>query len=438
MGFYSDYCNVTKQYSNNSKQNHIPYTPKILQGEIKMTNKIKMTLISVIALMILGCDQVTDSGNPFPEGEAAGLYVGEREIPEDLSAYEGSPLEKALSWIAENAESNKYYTVIIDKDETPAITHVTDVIHAAIIFYNSGAVTVGLPSNTITNVTVTLMGSGLPGMADYRINLSEPGYLVYNNITTLTLVLGKNITLAGRSDNIRPLVYFKGTELTMMDGCKITGNTNNNESPTAVAGGVAIDTGTFNMEGGEISGNTLVSTSAAAGTIAYTTYGGGGVFLGAAVFFNMSGGIIKNNTAINCYGGGVTVYAIAASTDPRVNITDGVIAGNSAPRGGGLYFYCTNSIFVKKGGGIIYGDNAPAHLKNTATDPEGGAAICLSGYNASTTPPHRRVAYLEKTVGAGKNLYAKIATSYNNFTLAGYVPTTSTNSADWVANNWVD
>jgi hypothetical protein len=96
------------------------------------------------------------------------------------------------------------------------------------------------------------------------------------------------------------------------------------------------------MEDGEISSNTASSA-------------GGGVYIFGT--FTMNGGEISGNTAYSG-GGGVNVSG-------KFTMSGGEISGNTAYYGGGVDAF--SGTFTKQPGGIIYGSNASAALKNTAT-----------------------------------------------------------------------
>jgi hypothetical protein len=113
-----------------------------------------------------------------------------------------------------------------------------------------------------------------------------------------------------------------------MNGGKITGNTfggvgvNEEGQFTMKSGEISYNgwgvtvMGVFNMEGGEIKNNT------------HHDYLGGGVLVGETGVFNMSGGSIINNHA-DWGGGGVWVANSDAGRD-TFNMTGGVIRGNTA------------------------------------------------------------------------------------------------------------
>jgi len=186
----------------------------------------------------------------------------------------------------------------------------------------------------------------------------------------VTLILDENITLVGRSANNASLVFLRsGSSLimndkaniignnagfnagggvyvsyssifTMNDG-KIFGNTSMYERwVTNAGGGGVFVNGTFNMKGGEISGNTATN--------------GGGVFVNNGIF-TMSSGKIINNTATDA-GGGVFVY------DRAFTMNGGLISGNtSTSMGGGVFVnnpLGVGGTFTKSGGGTITGYNA--------------------------------------------------------------------------------
>jgi hypothetical protein len=112
--------------------------------------------------------------------------------------------------------------------------------------------------------------------------------------------------------------------------------------------------GTFTMEGGEISGNSASSS-------------GGGVYVGYDGTFTMEGGEISGNSASasssSSYGGGVYV------TTGTFTMEEGEISGNSASAsssssyGGGVYV--TTGISFTKTGGTIYGYTENDPLSNT-------------------------------------------------------------------------
>jgi hypothetical protein len=79
-------------------------------------------------------------------------------------------------------------------------------------------------------------------------------------------------------------------------------------------------------------------------------------------------------------------------------MSGGVISGNSASNyGGGVYVNgsSTSGSFSKTGGGVIYGSNADASLKNNAWDNTYGHGVYYSSGNGY---------YRDTTLNAGDNI----------------------------------
>ena len=202
---------------------------------------------------------------------------------------------------------------------------------------------------TITNTEHTLTITG------ETLNRGGTGFYLLQVDSGAKLVL-KDITFDGQreiySTNTRAFVYVYGGELSLTDGVALRNNRGFN------GGGVYVNNnGSFNMSGGEISGNT---------TNAY----GGGVYVEGSCSFTMTGGEISGNTAT--YGGGVYV-----NNNGSFTMTGGEISGNTATTyGGGVNLNGQYSSFIMTGGGIT---------GNTATTYGGGvraersSAFAMSG-----------------------------------------------------------
>jgi TolB-like protein len=412
----------------------------------------------------------------------------------------GLSLAQSLAWLNDNAAEGGDYTITLKNNESLAPQ------------------TLSCGGKT---VNITLEG----GSAERRISLSSNGSL-FTVEKGVTLTLGANVTLQGRSANNASLVKVnEGGTLVLKDRAKITGNTYSSSSSNSFGGGVYVKGGTFTMEGGTISGNI-----ASAYAYAIPTYGGGvsvsgGTFtmeggtisgntansttsssesyagsfaiaLGGGVYvsgtftmnggiisdntatanskspaassvsrsyaagggvsvdgtFTMAGGTISSNTASNSstassnsesfsvsYGGGVSVsggtFTMAGGTisgntansssnsnssiygggvfvygSGTFTMAGGTISGNTAStdsksadsKGGGVYVFGT---FTKQSGGVIYGSNASASLKNTVTsgDANGHAVY----FHISDSSNRKR----NSTAGAGVTLNSNVSGS---------------------------
>jgi hypothetical protein len=202
---------------------------------------------------------------------------------------------------------------------------------------------------------------------------------------------GASLTLEGKGNNqliidggktssktaTAALVTVRGT-LTLNAGAIIRNNSNNNDG-----GGVYVNSGgSFNMNGGAISGNASI--------------GGGGVYLNSGTF-NMSGGDISGNTAefsSGSNGGGVYLNS------GTFNMSGGDISKNRTKyRGGGIYVN-TDSTFNMTGG-ILYGyydlgtnnKNISGNLGSALYNNAGGRVIIFGTPEAYSA----RLAGLETT-----------------------------------------
>jgi len=202
----------------------------------------------------------------------------------------------------------------------------------ALILTNSFSMTAYSGFDAYLNKPLTIIGNG------HSITLSGTGSLFSISGGSVTI---QNLHLKGQGDavvNNAPLVSVTGTFI--MESGSISGNTVN----SGIDGiGVNIDGGTFIMNGGTISSN-----------ISNFGGSGGGVCINVGTF-TMNGGVISGNTAN--YGGGVAVLG-------------------------------SNSILRMKGG-IIYGSNeSTSSLRNYG--PTGGAALyCTSAHRHLWPKWHR-------------------------------------------------
>lgn len=149
-------------------------------------------------------------------------------------------------------------------------------------------------------ITFTLndsKGSGSEGTLTGGGNYGNGSAVYINNNATFKMY-GGNIT--GNQTNTGGAVYVYGGTFEMHGG-KITNNTVTNPGSTGGGGGVRIDNnGSFIMETGEISNNTVSGT---------TNGKGGGIFVNGGTF-TKTGGEVKNNSAPN----GKNLYVASGST----------------------------------------------------------------------------------------------------------------------------
>jgi hypothetical protein len=327
-------------------------------------------------------------------------------------------LATAFTWINNNYQYGRTYTVVAQ----------------------SSASLVPVTIDTSSSVNIILSG----GSTEKTISLSSNGSLFTIRYGTLTL--DNNITLQGRRPNNASLIRLDGTygysNLVMNAGAKIIDNTvtvdcTSYDSVNAIGGAVKVEKNcTFTMNGGTISGNTVVAINSSSSIYSGTTPRavGGGVYVentgnfimnngtisnngaysakfptaGGGVYagppptisgsfylgdeFIMNGGTISGNTASSSsvlatsstYGGGVAAWY------GKFTMKGGTISGNTVTTadiclGGGVHvLYNTLTNFIKTGG-TIYGSNAsPTYLQNTAKNTNSGHAVYVSASTSTT------------------------------------------------------
>lgn len=278
--------------------------------------------------------------------------------------------------------------VVIDGAEySVAATHAAET--DSIIKAASGG-TIELKSGAILeNNKAAQFGSGILASNGVKITM-EDGAVIRNN-TNRNYELGGGILLGN------------GSTFTM-NGGEISGNTANG------GGGVAIIGSTMVMNGGTISNNSVYSTVKPGG-IGQGSYGAGvyvadyanasggdTLFTAQPASFEMNGGKITGNTALD-YGGGVVTFP-QYSKKITININNGEISGNKVTKGSGgavAAFFgvtelnITGGTLTKNsaknyGGGVFLYQATKATISNgTISENKAykGGGVCLYYYSAA-------------------------------------------------------
>ena len=240
----------------------------------------------------------------------------------------GAHLVAKLTWLNNNATSGANYIIEVNENE---------IIGPQTLSYSGR-----------NNISITLRGIG----AVRNVSLSANGAM-FTIGEGVTLVLDNNITLQGRDNNTDALVSVAmGGTLLMNSGSTITGNrhVSANNNLYVYGGGVRV-AGSFTMNGGTISGNSVYSTHRGA-------YGGG---VSGGGTFTMNGGTISGNTAygsipfqtgiFNGYGGGVYFMG-------RFTKTGGTIFGYTAGNANSNSVRLTNEAIQSNRGHAVYAENS--------------------------------------------------------------------------------
>ena len=220
--------------------------------------------------------------------------------------------------LADASASLTLSNVVIDGAE-----YSVDATHAAetdsIIKAANGGTIVLKSGAILENNKAAQFGSGILAINGVKITM-EDGAVIRNN-TNRNYELGGGILLGN------------GSTFTM-NGGEISGNTANG------GGGVAIIGSTMVMNGGKISNNSTYKTtgqgSYGAGVYVadYANASGGDIlFKPKPASFEMNGGKITGNTALD-YGGGVLTFP-QQSKKITININNGEISGNKVTNGSG-------------------------------------------------------------------------------------------------------
>ena len=219
------------------------------------------------------------------------------------------------------------------------------------------------------NVTICLNGKQIQKVG----NTAGPVFEVPSGDNTLTLTDCKGNGQVMCEDNGNGSgVYVNGGTLNLYSG-QIANSSGQTTDYNQYGGGVYVDKdGTFNMNGGVITGNSA-------------NYGGG-VYVKSGTF-NMYGGTIKENTSSGGFGtlgfGGAGVYVeesgnFIMNNDARV--TENTI--NSGSNGGGVYV--NGGTFEMNGNASVTGNQAKGGTLNGGGVYVSGGTFKMNG-NASVT-----------------------------------------------------
>ena len=176
---------------------------------------------------------------------------------------------------------------------------------AATLCYGNGVAVGGSTSAFI------MYGGEISGNSSSNKKTYGGGVYTAGNFTMYGGKISNNTSSVTDSEGGGVCVYgtYGGT-FEMNDG-EISGNS------AYYGGGVSVHTGTFTLNGGTIKENK-------------STKNGGGIYIWSSATFTMNGGTVSGNTATSSGGG---IY----SGSPKATIKGGTISGNSAPYGGGVY-----------------------------------------------------------------------------------------------------
>ena len=333
-----------------------PSNPQKLYSHTDSVNRNISTSICIFTIIYAsggdgggGCGDSVGDGGDSGDGGGGGGDGGGGGNSKPITV-PGNTLAEKFQWLETNAKSNSSYILEVTSDEY--------------LIPQSFAYGLG--------ITIRLKGIGNP--KEITTNSFKIRYGV-------TLILDENIILKGSISIYNGnLIMNKGAKISNGDGAGVyvygyndsgTFTMNGGEISGNTGGGVCVyDGGKFTMKDGEISGNTTQSG-----------YGGGGVYVGDNGTFTMNGGKISGNICI--------------SSVPWMI--------NSYYYGGGVYV-ASSGTFIKSGGGTITGYDSDPVNGNVVKDTDGVVQSNMGHAVYNSYPVRRR----ETTAGPEVNLYPRV------------------------------
>ena len=225
----------------------------------------------------------------------------------------------------------------------------------------------GVLQNTGGQHIVTVDGGTLDVNGGYIVgggSNDKPGGGIYVDNGTVNIQGGVIAANRGRSGGG---IFFQNGTLNISGGA-VTGNevVNGNEDN---GGGIYVNSGTLNLSGGYVTNNYKECDCDKCEDDVNNTHGGGGIALANSSVMNMTGGYVTGNYS-GLAGGGV--YAGFHSHNVKFTMSGGTIAGNCAERGegGGLRIAGGTTGVIRATGKVYITNN-----KTNSDDDWGGGGI---------------------------------------------------------------
>jgi len=316
----------------------------------------------------------------------AGLVYTEIIVP-------GNNLTEKLAWLQRSADSHNTYIIEVNANEN---------IEPHNLIYR-GAI----------NITIIMRGDE----ENRTIRLRSHGTM-FTVSPDVTFILENNTTLRGHNQNTGHIINIVGGTFIMNNGATITGNARGIDR--IGGGGVEVSSGSFEMNGGTISGNSGRNGGGVYLNNGTFTMNDGNIigndgFYGAGIViqlgtFNMIGGSISNNTNTGVHVSGAGAGGIfnmrggtisgntgsGVTTGGRFTMTGGLITGNTGYTGAGVF--ASGGTFTKTGG-TITGYNSDQANGNVVRD-EAGNVLARRGHAVFVNENLRK----ETTSGPEENL----------------------------------
>lgn len=340
---------------------------------MKKANKGKVGIILALAAA-LSCGSAVAVSEICSKADN-GVVIAAAETNTEVSARSMTAEQIAAAWntaVQESIDTGKQVTFTLE-DNWTAPANGSSTSFGTGTGFSNGRILVPEDANIILDLNGHTVDRGLNGKTAVENGgvISVAGTLeITNGSSSNGVITGGNTTVNGGG------IYVDGGGTLTLSSGKITGNISN------YGGGVYVSGGTFNMLGGTVSNS-------------YGIYGGG-IYIDSNSTFNMSGGDITGNSV---EGGGSAIYAC---NNTVVTISDGTISGNTVDHDRGCIFISDNSVFTLNGG-TISTNNDYVYILGGTFVMNGGMVSENSGGNVCI-----------KTVYVGQGQY-----HYATFTMNG-------------------
>lgn len=407
-----------------------------------MKKRIITSILTVIMLMtMLPTAAFAADGESTETGDSttpeAAIYLDQQHGADDNDGLSKTTAVKTIEKANELANEKNIKDICLSSFYKVTGTETWDLGGKTLHRYNLGGYMIELANASASLTLSNIVIDGAECSVDAAHAAETDSIIKAANGGTIVLNSGAILQNNKAAQFGSGILANNGVNITMEDGAIIRNNTNRNYE---LGGGILIGNGsTFTMNGGEISGNTANGGGGVAiigstmvmnnGTISnnstYQTSGqgsyGAGVYVadyanssgGDTLFtatpasFEMNGGKITGNKALD-YGGGIVTFP-QRSQKITININNGEISGNKVTRGsgGGVFLYQATNVTIS--GGTI--------SENKAL--RGGGGVCL-----------REGSAVKQTGGSIENNVAKVGGGIysGTYTMTGGVIKDNNNS----------
>ena len=357
-----------------------------------MKKRIITSILTVIMLMtMLPTAAFAADGESTETGDSttpeAAIYLDQQHGADDNDGLSKTTAVKTIEKANELANEKNIKDICLSSFYKVTGTETWDLGGKTLHRYNLGGYMIELANASASLTLSNIVIDGAECSVDAAHAAETDSIIKAANGGTIVLNSGAILQNNKAAQFGSGILANNGVNITMEDGAIIRNNTNRNYE---LGGGILIGNGsTFTMNGGEISGNTANGGGGVAiigstmvmnnGTISnnstYQTSGqgsyGAGVYVadyanssgGDTLFtatpasFEMNGGKITGNKALD-YGGGIVTFP-QQSQKITININNGEISGNKVTRGSGgavAAFFGVTELNIK--GGTLTGNSA--------------------------------------------------------------------------------